>query len=502
MADDDDGAGPVLQHVLQHAQRVEVEVVGRLVEQQHVGPGPQRQHELQPPPLAARQQADRRPLGIGVEPEPLEEPGVLPVGQPGRAGHGLVDPHRRVELDAALVRTCRARRWSPTSRCPRSARSVPAMTSSSVDLPAPLGPTMPSRSRGSSEQVDAAEQPRPVAEAVADAVQLDRRCRRAAARRSRGRGRPRARRPRAGPRRSPSPPRCGPWACWCVPAHPGAARPARSGPGCGGRAPGRPPAPPARLAPRGSRRTRRRGRSRGRGRARGCASSPGRARGGRGRRGRSPPRWTARRSSSQRDGVDVEVVGRLVEDQQHVVAGLPGRPDLDERPGERDPLGLAARQRGRSGRRGDRRGRACRGSPRRPTSRPVDVADGAPRRSGGVLVEHRRPGSRGPGGRPRPRARPGPASWRSSVDLPRPLRPTTASRSPDATVTETPANSGRPGPAGGQRRRHRAGSRPQARSRDDRPTRHRATGRASLHGRFRARRRAPSRPDSARFDGG
>ncbi len=42
------------------------------------------------------------------------------------------------------------------------------------------------------------------------------------------------------------------------------------------------------------------------------------------------------------DGVDVEVVRRLVEDQQHVVAGFTGRPDLDERAGERDALGLAA----------------------------------------------------------------------------------------------------------------------------------------------------------------
>ena len=84
VADDDHGARPVLEDVLEHSQRVEVEVVRRLVEQQHVGTGAQREHELQPPPLAARQQADGSPLGVGVEPEALEEAGVLPVRLAGR----------------------------------------------------------------------------------------------------------------------------------------------------------------------------------------------------------------------------------------------------------------------------------------------------------------------------------------------------------------------------------------------------------------------------------
>ena len=89
VADDHERARPVVEEVLEHAQRVEVEVVGGLVEQQHVRPGPQREQELQPPPLAAGQQPDRGPLGVGVEPEPLEQAGVLPVGLPGRAGDGL-----------------------------------------------------------------------------------------------------------------------------------------------------------------------------------------------------------------------------------------------------------------------------------------------------------------------------------------------------------------------------------------------------------------------------
>ena len=69
---------------------------------QHVGTLAQGEHQLQPPALAARQQADRRALGVRVEPEALEEAGVLPVGQARRTGHRLVDVQRRIEVDAAL----------------------------------------------------------------------------------------------------------------------------------------------------------------------------------------------------------------------------------------------------------------------------------------------------------------------------------------------------------------------------------------------------------------
>ena len=102
VADDDDRSGPVLEHVFEHPQRVEVEVVRRLVQQQHVGTGPQRQHELQASTLAARQKADGGPLGVGVEPEALQEASVFPIGPACRAGHGLVDAHGRVEIDGAL----------------------------------------------------------------------------------------------------------------------------------------------------------------------------------------------------------------------------------------------------------------------------------------------------------------------------------------------------------------------------------------------------------------
>ena len=57
VADDDQRAGPVVEEVLERAQRVEVEVVGGLVEQQHVRLLGQREQQLHPPALPAGQQS-------------------------------------------------------------------------------------------------------------------------------------------------------------------------------------------------------------------------------------------------------------------------------------------------------------------------------------------------------------------------------------------------------------------------------------------------------------
>ena len=160
VADDDDGAGPVLEDVLEHAQRVEVEVVRRLVEQQHVRAGPQREHQLEPAPLAAREQPDRRPLGVGVEPEALQEAGVLPVRQPGRAGDGLVDAQRRVEVDAALVENAEGHRRADRDR-PLGRRQPAGDDVEQGRLAGAVRADDPEALPGVERQVDAAEQPRP-----------------------------------------------------------------------------------------------------------------------------------------------------------------------------------------------------------------------------------------------------------------------------------------------------------------------------------------------------
>ena len=58
VADDDDAARERLEAGLQRAQRVDVEVVGRLVEEQDVAAGLEQLREVDAVPLAARQRAD------------------------------------------------------------------------------------------------------------------------------------------------------------------------------------------------------------------------------------------------------------------------------------------------------------------------------------------------------------------------------------------------------------------------------------------------------------
>ncbi len=58
---------------------------------------------MQPPPLTTRERADRRPLGVGVEPELLHEPDLLPVRLGDVAGDGFPHPLGRLELAPDLV---------------------------------------------------------------------------------------------------------------------------------------------------------------------------------------------------------------------------------------------------------------------------------------------------------------------------------------------------------------------------------------------------------------
>ena len=46
MGDDDERAGPVVEEVLEHPERVQIEVVGGLVQQQHIRLSHQDLHEL------------------------------------------------------------------------------------------------------------------------------------------------------------------------------------------------------------------------------------------------------------------------------------------------------------------------------------------------------------------------------------------------------------------------------------------------------------------------
>ena len=73
VGDDDQRARPAVQVVLDHGQRVDVEVVGRLVEQQHVRLVEQQPQELQPAPLAAGQVGHPRGQLVAGEAEVLQQ---------------------------------------------------------------------------------------------------------------------------------------------------------------------------------------------------------------------------------------------------------------------------------------------------------------------------------------------------------------------------------------------------------------------------------------------
>ena len=105
MRDEDDGAVEALERRLELLDRLEIEMVRRLIEEQDVGV--RAQDLLQPPPrrLSARE-AGRVPL------------------------------------------LCEERERAVAVTTPPSGSSSPASSRSSVDFPIPLGPTTPTRSPG------------------------------------------------------------------------------------------------------------------------------------------------------------------------------------------------------------------------------------------------------------------------------------------------------------------------------------------------------------------
>ena len=143
--------GPGVQQVLQHRQRLDVEVVGRLVEQQHVGPVDQQAQQLQAAPLATGQVAEPRPQPLAGEPEALEqllrgELRPLPTldvradllaataarGPPGPARPGPGDEPGRL---TTVVPTADA--------CPRPRRRAAVQQPQQRRLARPVGPEQP-----------------------------------------------------------------------------------------------------------------------------------------------------------------------------------------------------------------------------------------------------------------------------------------------------------------------------------------------------------------------
>ena len=103
MADDHHDAGPLVEVVLEGAEGVEVEVVRRFVQQQDVRLLDQREQQLQPPSLAARERADGGELRVTVEPEAAHQSDVLHRRRALVPRHGITHALREVEVAPELV---------------------------------------------------------------------------------------------------------------------------------------------------------------------------------------------------------------------------------------------------------------------------------------------------------------------------------------------------------------------------------------------------------------
>jgi hypothetical protein len=132
---DHERAGRLRDEALEDGETVDIEIVRRLVEQEDVVLRADERRHLPARELAARQLLDR-PLEIRVEAETSGRAPAFPFGCFGRLNRPL------------LGQVPDGERLGPRSTRPRSGASRPASTRSSVVLPAPFRPMMPSRARG------------------------------------------------------------------------------------------------------------------------------------------------------------------------------------------------------------------------------------------------------------------------------------------------------------------------------------------------------------------
>ena len=128
--DDEQRAGPAVEEVLERGECLDVEVVGRLVEQQHVGLVHEQAGQLQPPSLAAGEVTHPGLLARPGEPEPLGELArrELLAAQPHHRAHvldGLDDPPVGPRLELAdLLRQHRQAHGHPDLALARRERHL------------------------------------------------------------------------------------------------------------------------------------------------------------------------------------------------------------------------------------------------------------------------------------------------------------------------------------------------------------------------------------------
>ena len=130
----------LLERGLERLAALEVEVVRRLVEDQDVGARVDEDRQRQPPPLAAREPLDRLLGRLAGEQELAEQRARLVRRQPRGALGGLEHAGGRVELLGVLGEHAELDVVAACAACPRRARARPVSAVISVVLPEPLGP--------------------------------------------------------------------------------------------------------------------------------------------------------------------------------------------------------------------------------------------------------------------------------------------------------------------------------------------------------------------------
>ncbi len=131
----------------------EVEMVGRLVQQQDVGRGRQHPRERRAARLAAGQMRGILLAGEAQLLQQIVRLIVIVAGRRARPRHRPASSRGR-RNPAPAADSARSRRAARSGcRCP--ARPAPAAIFSSVDLPEPLRPTRQTRSPGDTDELDA-----------------------------------------------------------------------------------------------------------------------------------------------------------------------------------------------------------------------------------------------------------------------------------------------------------------------------------------------------------
>ena len=145
----------ILNRLFQRPQRIDVEVVGRLVQQHHVAARPQQFRQVDAVAFAARQLADELLLVLPFEVEPADirprvEPRIADLDEIASAGDLFVDGLVGIEGVATLIDVGERDRVADRAASPLVGFSSPMIILNSVVLPAPLGPitpTIPPRGR-------------------------------------------------------------------------------------------------------------------------------------------------------------------------------------------------------------------------------------------------------------------------------------------------------------------------------------------------------------------